>query len=236
MAKPSRRAGFDEVRTALRRMSAISVFVLGLTLTSPPASAPTARDPPVAATAVAFDTDPLLGPWAVEQFLAPYLVAQDFPVPPQGRPAATAIRPAADVRMVLLVRRARVAVLTLWEVVRQGSTAIRLGVLCVRRMTWMTWVSWPDDTIYQLPLPGPVADSNALPALAPNSFQDTLNYGGLGPMRGWRYLRVVRGDVGVRASATPASEAAARRAIRRRSFRTARPSIATLVAAPAGTR
>ena len=233
MAKPSRRAGFDEVRTALRRMSAISVFVLGLTLTSPPASAPTARDPPVAATAVAFDTDPLLGPWAVEQFLAPYLVAQDFPVPPQGRPAATAIRPAADVRMVLLVRRARVAVLTLWEVVRQGSTAIRRGGRWVQQVTW---ISWPDDTIYQLPLPAPPADLNALPALAPDSFQDILNYGGLGPMRGWRYLRVVRGDVGVRASATPASEAAARRALRRRSFRTARPSIATLVAAPAGTR
>ena len=61
--------------------------------------------------------------------------------------------------------------------------------------------------------------------------------GGAGaPMGGWRTLRVVRGDVGVRASATPASEAAARRALRRRSFRTARPSIATLVAAPAGTR
>jgi len=233
MAKPSRRAGFDEVRTALRRMSAISVFVLGLTLTSPPASAPTARDPPVAATAVAFDTDPLLGPWAVEQFLAPYLVAQDFPVPPQGPPAATAIGPAADVRMVLLVRRARVAVLTLWDVVRQGSTAIRRGGRWVRQVTW---ISWLDDTIYQLPLPAPTPVFDVLPALAPGGFQDILNCGGLGPMRGWRYLRVVRGDVGVRASATPASEAAARRAIRRRSFRTARPSIATLVAAPAGTR
>ena len=227
MAKPSRRAGFAEVRTALRRMAAISVFVLALTLTSPPALAPTDRQPPVAPTAVAFDADPLLGPWAVEQFLAPYLVAQDFPATQQGRPAATptAVPPAARARTVLLVRRARVAMLALWKVVRQSSTAIRLGAVWVQRL------SWSDDTIYQLPLPGPVADSNALPALAPNSFQDILNYGGLGPLLG-----AVRAGWGVRASATPASEAAARRSIRRQSVRTARPSIATLVAAPAGTR
>ncbi len=197
MAKPTRRAGFDEVRTALRRISAISVFVLALTLTSPPASAPTDRDPPGAATAGAFDTDPLLGPWAVEQFLAPYLVAQDFPVPQQGRPAATptAGPPAAGARMVLLVRRAHVAALTLWEVVRQGSTTIRLGAPWVR-MTWMTWIPWPDDTIYQLPLPAPPPDLEALPVLAPDGFQDILNCGGVGPLRGGRHLPVARAYVG----------------------------------------
>jgi len=177
MAKPSRRA--DEVRTALRRMSAITVFVLALTLTSPPASAPTDRDPPVAPTPVAFDTDPLLGPWAVEQFLAPYLVAQDFPVTQQGRPAVTptAVLPAAGVRTVLLARRARVTALRLWKVVRQGSTAIRLGAVWVRR------IPWSDDTIYQMPLPAPRPVLDALPALAPDGFQDILNCGGVGPLR-----------------------------------------------------
>ncbi len=199
MAKPSHRTGFDEVRTALRRMSAIIVFVLALTLTSPPASAPTDRDSPGAPTAVAFDTDPLLGPWAVERFLAPCLVAQDFPVPQQSRPAATAIGPAAGARTVLLVRRARVAARTLWEVVRQGSTAIRLGVLCVRRMTWMTWVSWPDDTIHQLPLPAPGPDLDALPALAPDGFRDILDCGRrVGSLPGSRHRPVAGADLGGR--------------------------------------
>ncbi len=176
MAKPSRRA--DEVRTALRRMAAISVFVLALTLTSPPALAPTDREPPGAPTAVAFDTDPLLGPWAVERFLAPYLVAQDFPATQHGRPAATptAVGLAAGVRTVLLVPRARVAMLALWKVFRQGSTAIRLGAVWVQRL------SWSDDTIYQMPLPAPSPVLDALPALAPDSFQDILNCGGVGPL------------------------------------------------------
>lgn len=181
MAKPSRRAA--EVRTALRRMAAISVFVLALTLTSPPALAPTDREPPVAPTAVVFDTDPLLGPWAVEQFLAPYLVAQDFPATQQGRPAATptAVPPAAGARTVLLLRRARVAMLALWKVVRQGSTAIRLGAVWVQRL------SWSDDTIYQLPLPAPPPVLDALPTLAPNGFQDILNCGGVGTLVHRRY-------------------------------------------------
>ncbi len=177
MAKLLRRA--DEVRTALRRMGAISVFVLALTLTSPPALAPTDRDPPVAPTAVAFDTDPLLGPWADEQFLAPYLVAKDFPAMQQGRPAATptAVAPAAGVRTVLLVRRARVAVPALWKVVRHGSTAIRLVAVWARRL------SWSDDTIYQMPLPAPSPVLDALPTLAPDGFQDILNCGGVGLLR-----------------------------------------------------
>ena len=178
MAKPSRRA--DEVRTALRRMSAITVFVLALTLTSPPASAPTDRDPPVAPTPVAFDTDPLLGPWAVEQFLAPYLFAQDFPVVSQGSPAVTptAVGPAAGHRAVLLVRRARVAVPALWKIVRHVSPAIRLGAV------WAQRIPWSDATIYQTPLPAPRPVLEALPALAPDGFQDILNCGGLGTLRG----------------------------------------------------
>jgi len=209
MAKPSRRA--DEVRAALRRMAAISVFVLALTLTSPPALAPTDREPLAAPTAVAFDTDPLLGPWAVEQFLAHYQVAQDFSVTQQGGPAATptAAPPAAAVRTVMLVLRARVAAVTVWKVVRQGGNAIRLGAVWVHRMTL---TSWPDDAIDQMPLPAPPPVLDALPALAPDGFQDILNCGGVGPLRCGPNQPVVRADAGgFRASWTPASEAAARR-------------------------
>jgi hypothetical protein len=191
MAKPSRRARLNEIRTAGRRMFAIVVFVLGLTLTSPPASAPTDREPPFIPPAGAIDTDPLLGPWAVEQFLMPYLVAQDFPSALQDRPAAAATGPSIGVRAVLLVRRTRLAALTLWEFVRHGSSAIRLGVLWVQQMTWN---SSPDEMILQAPLPSPIPVLDALPALAPNGFQDILNCGGLGPMRGGRHMPVASLD------------------------------------------
>ncbi len=182
MAKPSRHTRFDEVRAAGRRMFAIIVFVLALTLTSPPASAPTDRDPPFAPPAGALDTDPLMGPWAVEQFLAPYLFVQDLPIPPQGRPAATALRPALGVRAASLVRRTRAAALTLWEFVRQGSTEIRVSVL------WGQQTSWPDERTYQVPLPTPIPVLDALPTLPPDGFQDILNCGGLGPLRGGRHI------------------------------------------------
>lgn len=184
MAKHSCHVRSDEVRTALRRMSAICVFVLALTLTSPPASAPTDRDPPYAPPAGVLDTDPLMGPWAVEQFLAPYLIVQDLPIPPQGRPSATALRPALGVRAVSLVRRTRAVALTLWEFVRQGSTAIRVSVLCGQQ------TSWPHERTYQVPLPTPIPVLDALPTLPPDGFQDILNCGGLGPLRGGRHLPV----------------------------------------------
>jgi hypothetical protein len=191
MAKPSRRARLDEIRTAGRRMFAIIVFVLALTLTSPPASAPTDREPPFIPPAGALDTDPLLGPWVVEQFLTPYLVAQDPPSPPQDRPAAAATGPSLGVRAVLLARRTRLAALTFWEFVRHGSTAIRLGVLWVQQMTWH---SWPDEMIIQAPLPSPIPVLDALPTLTPNGFQDILDCGGLGPMRGGRHMPVASLD------------------------------------------
>ncbi len=177
MAMPARRA---EVRTALRRMSAITVFVAALALTSPPAAAPTDREPPVpvAPTAIALDTDPLLGPWAVERFFTPYPTVYDLPVP-QDETGGTALTPAA----VLPTAGIQAAVSTLWELLRYASTAVRISV------PWLQRISWPDETIHQQPLPAP-ALADDLPVFAPHGFDDILDYGGVGPLRSGLHLPV----------------------------------------------
>lgn len=178
--RPANRRRSAKIRIALRRMSAITVFVAALALTSPPAAAPTDREPPALLPMAAFHSDPLLGPWSVEQLLTPDAeawITRDAHHDNKPLTPAAAVTPAAGVRAMWLVRRVRLVTSTVRELLRQGSATIRIGLRWVRRL------SWPADLIHQAPLPTPVRAVKDLPVIPSGGFNDILHYGGTGSLR-----------------------------------------------------